>query len=54
MTDLNAVLLRLAEIAESADYWTEDGKTRLMPAAGVADVVYDALEALEAREAEGG
>lgn len=32
----------LAKAAETADHWTD--KERLMPAAGVADLVYEALD----------
>lgn len=56
-TSLPARLETLAKLAETANHWT--GEMRLMPAAGVADILYDALdeivrcrEILEA-EAEG-
>lgn len=42
-------LERVARMAETADYWTDEH--RLMPAAGVADILYEAL--LEIRHHRG-
>lgn len=39
--DLPAQLEALARRAETANYWTDEH--RLMPAAGVADILYEAL-----------
>lgn len=39
-------LKRLALVAETSNIWTDEH--RLMPAAGVADTIYDAIELLEA------
>jgi TPR repeat protein len=38
-------LERLALMAETANYWTDEH--RLMPATGVADILYDALDEIE-------
>jgi hypothetical protein len=53
MEDLVKRLEAVARLAEAADFWTDD--ERLMPAAGVADVIYEAMDRLaelEAREVE--
>ena len=39
-------LKRLALTAETSNIWTDEH--RLMPATGVADIIYDAIELLEA------
>jgi hypothetical protein len=38
-------LERLALMAETANYWTDEH--RLMPAAGVADILYEALDEIK-------
>lgn len=38
-------LERVALTAETADYWTDEH--RLMPAAGVADILYEALDEIK-------
>lgn len=43
--DLIKQLEKLANIAETSDRWADD--ERLMPAAGVADILYDVIEVLE-------
>jgi hypothetical protein len=45
---LTTQLGALARVAEASDHWT--GEERLMPAAGVADLIYEALDELEAKE----
>jgi hypothetical protein len=50
MTDLNARLQRIALCAEVANHWT-DGM-RLMPAPGVADTIYEAMDRIEELEAK--
>ena len=47
--DLNEQLGKLALMAETANHWTDEH--RLMPAAGVADIVYDAIQRIEELEA---
>jgi hypothetical protein len=42
MEDIVAKLERLADMAEKSDSWTDE--ERLMPAAGVADLLYEAAE----------
>lgn len=48
--DLNEQLGKLALMAETANHWTDEH--RLMPAAGVADIVYDAIQRIEELEAK--
>lgn len=43
--DLIEQLEKLADMAENSDRWADD--ERLMPAAGVADILYDVIEVLE-------
>ena len=50
MTDLNARLQRIALCAEVANHWTDD--MRLMPASGVADTIYEAMDRIEELEAK--
>ena len=38
-------LERVARMAEAADYWTDEH--RLMPASGVADILYEALDEIK-------
>ena len=38
-------LERVALLAENANYWTDEH--RLMPAAGVADILYEALDEIK-------
>jgi len=38
-------LKHVAHMAETADYWTDEH--RLMPAAGVADIIYEALDEIK-------
>jgi len=48
MTDsITTRLERIARVAENADHWTD--VERLMPAAGVADTLWEACEHIEAR-----
>lgn len=48
--DLVKRLGRLARMAETANHWTDEH--RLMPAAGVADIVYEAKDRIEELEAQ--
>lgn len=44
--DIVAVLERIALMAEVSNHHTPDGTMRLMPAAGVADVIYEAMHTI--------
>lgn len=44
-------LERVARMAETADYWTDEH--RLMPASGVADILYEALDEIVQRRGMG-
>ena len=44
--DIVAVLERIAIMAEISSHHTPDGSMRLMPAEGVADVIYEAMHTI--------
>jgi hypothetical protein len=44
--DIVAALERIAIMAEISSHHTRDGSMRLMPAAGVADVIYEAMHTI--------
>ena len=44
--DIVAVLERIALMAEVSTHYTSDGTMRLMPAAGMADVIYEAMDTI--------
>lgn len=44
--DIVARLERIALMAEVSNHYTTDGSMRLMPAAGVADVIHEAMDTI--------
>jgi hypothetical protein len=50
LDDIRARLERIALCAEVANHWTDD--MRLMPAAGVADTIYEGMARIDALVAE--
>ncbi len=48
IAELEEKLNKLALMAETSNHWTDEH--RLMPAAGVADIIYEAIEALKGEQ----